>query len=173
MAITKTVSNKISVSDYGDDNLLHQRNETVFEGLSTDSKPTENIATNSRFFELDTGKTYYFSAGSWTEIPSSGGGGGGDTSWATISFTGNGYANIIMPYDDSGFLATYGLHGGEDYDVQCPLGEYGTTIYSNKVLNITGNYENGGNVQVANEFWNGYTITGDCTINISSTPVPN
>ena len=68
MAITKTVRNKISVSDYGDNNLLHQRNETVFEGLSTDSKPTENIATNSRFFELDTGKTYYFSAGSWHEM---------------------------------------------------------------------------------------------------------
>lgn len=66
MAITKTVNNKISVDD--------ESNLVTYEGVSTDSKPTTGVATNSRFHELDTGKYYFFSAGSWTEIPSSGGG---------------------------------------------------------------------------------------------------
>ena len=66
MAITKTVNSKISVDA--------ESNLVTYEGLSTDSKPTSEVATNSRFHELDTGKYYFFSAGSWTEIPSSGGG---------------------------------------------------------------------------------------------------
>ena len=32
-------------------------------GLSTDTKPTENIVTGSRFREVDTGKTYLFAEG--------------------------------------------------------------------------------------------------------------
>ena len=77
MAITKTVNSKISVDA--------ESNLVTYEGLSTDSKPTTEVATNSRFHELDTGKYYFFSAGSWTEIPSSGGGGSTNT---TETYTG-------------------------------------------------------------------------------------
>ena len=62
MAITKTIDTRVSVDT--------ARNLVTYEGLSTDSKPTTGVATNSRFHELDTGKYYFFSAGSWTEMPS-------------------------------------------------------------------------------------------------------
>lgn len=45
-------------------------------GLSTDSKPTEGIRTNCRFWELDTGKYYYFDGSAWQDAPGGGGGGG-------------------------------------------------------------------------------------------------
>ena len=37
-------------------------------GLSTDSKPTTNIANGSMFVEMDSGKIYFFDAegGDWT-----------------------------------------------------------------------------------------------------------
>lgn len=38
------------------------------EGLSTDSKPTENIGVNSKFYELDTGDTYYFTGEAWQKV---------------------------------------------------------------------------------------------------------
>lgn len=38
------------------------------EGLSTDSKPTENIGVNSKFYELDTGDTYYFTGEAWAKV---------------------------------------------------------------------------------------------------------
>lgn len=38
-------------------------------GLSSDTKPTgDNIAENSFFVELDTGKLYYYSGANWTEF---------------------------------------------------------------------------------------------------------
>ena len=37
-------------------------------GLSTDSKPTENIATGSIFVEVDTGKVYFFNAAASTWV---------------------------------------------------------------------------------------------------------
>lgn len=36
--------------------------------LSTDTKPTSGIATNSLAQELDTNKTFYFNGTSWAEI---------------------------------------------------------------------------------------------------------
>ena len=45
-------------------------------GLSTDIKPTDGIRTNCRFWELDTGKYYYYDGSAWQDAP--GGGGGGD-----------------------------------------------------------------------------------------------
>lgn len=38
-------------------------------GLSTDSKPTQNIVNGSIFVEVDTGKVYFFNeaASSWVE----------------------------------------------------------------------------------------------------------
>lgn len=46
-------------------------------GLSTDSKPTENIVTGSLFLEVDTGDVYAFAEGdtpSWNQIAALGGG---------------------------------------------------------------------------------------------------
>ena len=47
---------------------------------STDTKPTENIATGSICYEANTGKKYMFDeeSGDWVEFQSGGGGGGGD-----------------------------------------------------------------------------------------------
>jgi len=41
-----------------------------FRGLSTDTKPTENVGNGSLFFEMDTSKWYMFdaSANTWMEI---------------------------------------------------------------------------------------------------------
>ena len=39
-----------------------------YMGESTDTKPTEGIGENSRFFELDTGKKYYFNGTTWKEV---------------------------------------------------------------------------------------------------------
>lgn len=38
----------------------NQPNDYDLKGLSTDTKPIENIAVNSLFLELDTGDFYYF-----------------------------------------------------------------------------------------------------------------
>ena len=40
-----------------------------FAGLSTDSKPTDGIATGSVFIEVDTGKVFFFNAtaSTWVE----------------------------------------------------------------------------------------------------------
>ena len=48
----------------------------VYEGVSTDTKPTD-ADNNAIFKELDTGIRYYYDGTDWNEIPSSGGGGGG------------------------------------------------------------------------------------------------
>ena len=43
--------------------------EREYRGLSTDTKPTVNVGLNSLFFELDTGKFYYWSGKApWAEI---------------------------------------------------------------------------------------------------------
>lgn len=41
-----------------------------YRGLSTDTKPTENVVNGSSFIEIDTGKVYLFDAdgGTWNEI---------------------------------------------------------------------------------------------------------
>ena len=38
-----------------------------FAGLSTDSKPTENVATGSLFHEVNTKKIYAFNGTEWVE----------------------------------------------------------------------------------------------------------
>lgn len=53
-------------------------NGGIYEGDSTDTKPTD-VAVNTIFHELDTNCKYYFTGEDWAEIPSSGGGGGGGT----------------------------------------------------------------------------------------------
>lgn len=50
--------------------ITYQRgaNDYELKGLSTDTKPTENIAVNSLFFELDTGDFYYFNGTAWAKV---------------------------------------------------------------------------------------------------------
>lgn len=52
--------------------LSHGTDYVELEGLSTDEKPTEGIGVNSKFHELDTGDTYYFTGETWAKV-------GGDT----------------------------------------------------------------------------------------------
>ena len=42
--------------------------EVELKGLSTDTKPTDGIAVNSLFLELDTGAFYYFDGSSWQKV---------------------------------------------------------------------------------------------------------
>ena len=39
-----------------------------YMGLSTDTKPTEEIQENTIFLELDTGDFYYFDGTNWQKI---------------------------------------------------------------------------------------------------------
>lgn len=45
-----------------------QMDEHALKGLSTDDKPTEGIAVNSTFWELDTNDKYYFTGEAWAKI---------------------------------------------------------------------------------------------------------
>lgn len=42
--------------------------ETELAGLSTDTKPTDGVATNALFLELDTGDFYYFDGTAWAKV---------------------------------------------------------------------------------------------------------
>lgn len=49
--------------------LAHGTDYVELEGLSTDApKPTEDIGVNSKFYELDTGDTYYFTGETWAKV---------------------------------------------------------------------------------------------------------
>ena len=48
--------------------LAHNTLYVELEGLSTDSKPTENIGVNSKFYELDTNDVYYFTGSAWAKV---------------------------------------------------------------------------------------------------------
>lgn len=39
-----------------------------FMGLSTDTKPSTDIDTNSLFLELDTGDLYFFTGADWSKV---------------------------------------------------------------------------------------------------------
>ena len=47
--------------------LVHGTNYVELEGVEDDDKPTEDIGVNSKFYELDTGKEYYFDGAQWQE----------------------------------------------------------------------------------------------------------
>lgn len=49
-------------------------NNGTYEGTSEDNKPL-NVPVNTEFYELDTGKTYYFDGEAWQEEPPCEGGG--------------------------------------------------------------------------------------------------
>ncbi len=38
------------------------------EGTSQDNKPEEDIGVNSKFYELDTGDTYYWTGEAWAKV---------------------------------------------------------------------------------------------------------
>lgn len=42
-----------------------------FEGVNDDDKPTEGVGVNSKFYELDTGDTYYFDGTAWQKVGAS------------------------------------------------------------------------------------------------------
>ena len=42
--------------------------EVELKGLSTDTKPTDGIAPNALFLELDTGDFYYFDGTTWQAV---------------------------------------------------------------------------------------------------------
>lgn len=48
--------------------LSHGTNYVELEGTSQDDKPLEGIGVNSKFYELDTNKTFYFDGEDWQEI---------------------------------------------------------------------------------------------------------
>jgi len=64
---------------YNDD--YEYRAHAVFNGLSTDTKPTAGVPNGSVFVEVDTGYVYRFDAehSTWYKSSSGGGGGGGET----------------------------------------------------------------------------------------------
>lgn len=39
--------------------------DIFYQGLSTDTKPTDNVALNAIFWELDTDTLYYYNGTSW------------------------------------------------------------------------------------------------------------
>ena len=49
-------------------NTNKQAGEYEFKGLSTDTKPTENVSANSMFLELDTCDVYYFNGTTWEKV---------------------------------------------------------------------------------------------------------
>ena len=51
-----------------------------YAGLSSETKPTDNIPVFSLFFEVDTGDTHYFNGSTWSKVGTGGGGGGEDGS---------------------------------------------------------------------------------------------
>lgn len=48
--------------------LAQATNYVELEGLHGDTKPTEGIGVNSKFYELDTGDTYYFNGSAWAKV---------------------------------------------------------------------------------------------------------
>lgn len=50
------------------DKLSHGTNYVELEGTSQDDKPLEGIGVNSKFYELDTNKKFYFDGEDWQEI---------------------------------------------------------------------------------------------------------
>ena len=48
--------------------LSHGTDYVEFEGTSQDTKPEEGIGVNSKFYELDTNDTYYWTGEAWAKI---------------------------------------------------------------------------------------------------------
>lgn len=72
-------------------------NDVYIKGgcVSTDSKPTNNIAVGSELIEADTGKTYMYSGTAWVEQPSSGGGGSSNKFIVTLTPTAEDFSGVM------------------------------------------------------------------------------
>lgn len=44
------------------------QDDTTYEGLHDDTKPTEGVVVNALFFELDTGDFYFWNGEEWRKI---------------------------------------------------------------------------------------------------------
>jgi len=42
--------------------------DMAYQGISDDDKPTEGVAVNSIFWELDTNDQYYFDGSGWNKV---------------------------------------------------------------------------------------------------------
>ena len=49
-------------------NRYNLEGDMAYQGLSIDEKPTENVAPNSLFLELDTGDFYYYDETQWVKV---------------------------------------------------------------------------------------------------------
>ena len=48
--------------------LSHGTDYVELEGTSDDTKPEEGIGINSKFYELNTGDTYYWDGETWQKV---------------------------------------------------------------------------------------------------------
>lgn len=48
--------------------LSHGTDYVELEGTSDDTKPEEGIGINSKFYELNTGDTYYWDGEAWQKV---------------------------------------------------------------------------------------------------------
>lgn len=48
------------ITIYREEGIVNDKQELEYRGLSTDTKPTENVENGSVFIEIDTGKIYMF-----------------------------------------------------------------------------------------------------------------
>jgi len=48
--------------------LSRATNYVEFEGESGDTKPTDGVGINSKFYELDTNDGYYFDGTTWNKV---------------------------------------------------------------------------------------------------------
>lgn len=134
-----------------------------FMGKSTDQKPLSNMGVNSLFYELDTGKMYFWNGEEWEEAAGSGGGGGGDFSTAQVTVENDGSVPFplatVLNVPDFGLSGSYGSTDGGDspYTVILYKGKAYAPIDSSTVESISGDIEYDSYAGV-------YVITGDCTI---------
>lgn len=106
-----------------------------YQGLSTDTKPTEDVAVNSLFLELDTCDFYYFDGSDWVKVD--GGGGGGEAVLIDKNISANGTYNastdnadgykkvvVSVPNPSTGSIS---ITSNNTYDV---------TNYASAVVNV-------------------------------------
>ena len=146
------------VNAYSDNAVLSE-----YYGLSTDTKPTENVATGSVFTEVDTGATFLYDEESedWSEVEngSSGGGGGGDSDFSTAVVTLKGFngSDDLITIIEEDIMTAIPLADDEaEMTVIVPLYK-GNYYFFTSAYNVSGNAEVNGEMHAIR-------IYGDCTI---------
>lgn len=139
--------------------------------ISTDTKPTENVATGSLCLEVDTGKTYAFNEedSEWEELPSSGGG-GGSSDLIIVTMTMVDEAGIgaemygaFVNNDPQYTMESYGrvYSGSADFTLVMYKGQAEVAIKDGDfyIIACTGDATVDGSGII--------TVTGDCTVTIT------